>query len=112
MKLLFCKKCSDTFNLRKKHKECECGAIGGRYLDDKNAVYYGDKASAFAIDNYSFQARVMGRVLRREHNNMYDQIHGNGMIQCWLIRYRNSPNPESISRIDKKAYNVWIKDCE
>ena len=51
MKLLLCKKCNHLFSLGLKHRECECGAIGGRYLDKSDAVYYGKQGVRLGINN-------------------------------------------------------------
>jgi hypothetical protein len=54
MKLLYCPKCHDLFNLRLGNtKSCACGMASGRYLDDGlNAEYSGGIPVGF--DNFSF----------------------------------------------------------
>ena len=53
MKLLYCKKCNSLFNLERKHRECECGACGGKYTGLRNAIYYGPESTTerIGIDN-------------------------------------------------------------
>lgn len=70
MKLLYCKKCHDVFNLQIDTKRCECGAVEGRYIDGQNADYSGD-AIPFAIDNHSFMART-GIDGRPSVNSIYE----------------------------------------
>ena len=53
MKLLYCRKCGDMFNLSLSRKSCSCGEVSGKYTDDVNAVYKGD-AIPFCFGNYSF----------------------------------------------------------
>ena len=43
MKLLFCTKCTDIFNLVEgREKSCSCGFTKGKYIDKLNAEYEGD----------------------------------------------------------------------
>ena len=43
MKLLLCLNCSDVVSLQREHRECKCGKVGGKYLQDGlNAVHYGN----------------------------------------------------------------------
>ena len=53
MKLIYCRKCGDMFNLSLSRKSCSCGEVSGKYTDDVNAVYKGD-AIPFCHGNYSF----------------------------------------------------------
>lgn len=58
MKLLYCRKCGEIFNLKKTPRACTCGECGGQYLPDGlNAEYYGP-AVIFGIDNNSFARAV------------------------------------------------------
>ena len=54
MKLLYCRKCGDMFNLSLSRKSCSCGEVSGKYTDDVNAVYSGLNAIPFCFGNYSF----------------------------------------------------------
>jgi hypothetical protein len=51
MKLLFCNKCHDVFRLDRDARKCHCGAVGGKYVNDLNAEYYGmgERFTAFVI---------------------------------------------------------------
>lgn len=42
MKLIFCKKCQDVVRLREVERICSCGASSGYYVDEVNAVIFGD----------------------------------------------------------------------
>lgn len=43
MKLLFCKDCSDVFSINsKQEKFCDCGKVGGKYTNNRDAYYIGD----------------------------------------------------------------------
>lgn len=59
MKLIFCKHCEDIYRLFKseEYQFCKCGKSGGKYIDDKNAVYF-EKEENMSIplgfNNYSF----------------------------------------------------------
>lgn len=66
MKLLYCKKCKDIFNLVvDKTKSCGCGETKGVYLEDGlNAIYSGD-AVPLGFSNTSFMPAV-------KHPPMYE----------------------------------------
>ena len=62
MKLLYCEKCHDVFNLTGRVKACFCGETGGRYLDNLNAEYWGPcKPLGFA--NKSFVEALLNQPL-------------------------------------------------
>ncbi len=42
MKLIYCEKCGDIFNLRKKTKSCSCGETSGKYINNIIAEIHGD----------------------------------------------------------------------
>jgi len=42
MKLLYCLNCSNIVCLQGVTKQCECGRVGGSYVDFVNAEYWGD----------------------------------------------------------------------
>lgn len=55
MKLLFCEKCTDIIRLIKNETTfCKCGSVGGKYIDNLNAVYFGEMGVPIGFDNYSF----------------------------------------------------------
>lgn len=53
MKLLLCKKCQDVIRLMDYSRSCECGESNGRYLNNIDAIYFGDNAVPIGIDNIS-----------------------------------------------------------
>lgn len=54
MKLLLCRRCSDVFKLQlRAWRFCECGAVGGRYLDEAQAEYGGRAAVPLGIADSS-----------------------------------------------------------
>lgn len=99
MKLLFCKKCNGVFNLQTEEKQCPCGETSGKYIDESKAEYSGESAVPFAIDNYSFTARIAADKFKA-HNDVYDQMHGKGKIQCWLLTEGNL-NADLITKVEK-----------
>jgi len=64
MKLLFCLKCNDIFNLSHVGKTCQCGQSGGRYLDNINAEYWGDQVVPLGFENNSLKEAII-----RQTNN-------------------------------------------
>lgn len=58
MKLLFCSICHDVFRLDHDARECHCGLVGGKYVDDLNAEYYGKDAIPLGFANETFAEAV------------------------------------------------------
>lgn len=50
MKLLLCDECSDVIKLTTHWRTCECGNVGGQYVDDLRAVVNG-KGISLAFDS-------------------------------------------------------------
>jgi hypothetical protein len=53
MKLIFCPNCEDIIKCQESGRTCQCGASGGRYTDNLNAIYWG-KAVPLGLANSSF----------------------------------------------------------
>lgn len=53
MKLVLCKKCQDVVRLTSEMRQCKCRASGGCYIDDIQAVYWGEEAVPLGFDNPS-----------------------------------------------------------
>jgi len=51
MKLVLCKRCQDVVRLVSEARQCKCRACGGAYLDDIQAVYWGNDAVPLGFDN-------------------------------------------------------------
>jgi hypothetical protein len=51
MKLVLCKKCQDVVRLTSEMRQCKCKLSGGCYLDDIQAVYWGNDAAPLGFDN-------------------------------------------------------------
>ena len=52
MKLLFCKECQDIIRLiPDKIRECKCGKVGGKYINELNAVYFGKEGVPIGFKN-------------------------------------------------------------
>jgi hypothetical protein len=60
MKLILCRKCHDLVAMRRTPRRCECGAAGGQYVDDVNAVYHGE-AVPLGIANSSLATAVQNQ---------------------------------------------------
>lgn len=58
MKLLYCLKCKDIFNLDNHYKSCTCGGTKGFYISQENIVYSGKNAVCLGLDNYSFEEGI------------------------------------------------------
>lgn len=103
MKLLYCYRCADVFNLKSEYdKTCSCGMSGGKYKNDNEAEYWGE-CIPFAIDNYSFHARIRGEESTKD---IYDAMHGKDKVHCWILK-EGSPNFETIKKVDGKPRIVY-----
>lgn len=60
MKLIFCSKCFDVFNLTLKEKKCSCGDSGGNYIDKANVKVFG-RCSVIGFSNNSLTNAVFNR---------------------------------------------------
>lgn len=59
MKLLLCKECQDVVRLIKDQKRvCKCGKVGGKYIDELNAIYFGEMAVPIGFSNRSLVTAV------------------------------------------------------
>ena len=54
MKLLYCSRCGDVFNLKLQEKTCSCGETSGSYTGGLNAVFKGKYAKPLGFANNSF----------------------------------------------------------
>lgn len=107
MKLLFCRECCDAFVLLvKKDRSCQCGKTRGMYTDGLNAVCTGRKALRFAIDNNSFISRMNKN---KDTRGIYDQMHGKGRVQCWIMEDKDSANYLTYKKLSKANYEKAIK---
>jgi len=59
MKMLYCPDCNDIFNLSRNTKSCTCNKVGGRYLDDVIAEYWGHNAIPLGFTNNSFKEALI-----------------------------------------------------
>lgn len=57
MKLIFCKRCQDVVKGDLVARECKCGLSGIKYLDDLNAIYWG-QAIPLGFDNNSLLVAI------------------------------------------------------
>jgi hypothetical protein len=64
MKLLFCKNCHDIFNLNFKLKSCTCRRTKGKYIDNINAIYFGEQSIPLGFNNFSFAEALRSQPLR------------------------------------------------
>ena len=51
MKLLLCRECQDVIRLIDIKRICKCGKVGGKYIDDVNAIYFGEMAAPIGFAN-------------------------------------------------------------
>lgn len=54
MKLLFCGKCKDVFNMSLDLKICSCGDTGGKYITKERIAIFGKSATVLGFKNNSF----------------------------------------------------------
>jgi len=55
MKLLYCMKCGDVFNLTKEVKTCSCGESSGMYQEDGYHAQYSGWCVPLGFSNPSFR---------------------------------------------------------
>lgn len=74
MKLVYCMKCGDVFNLTYKYKECDCKDSGGFYSDRENAIYSGKYAVCLGLDNYSLAEGIENVPLDGKGVDLYSYV--------------------------------------
>ena len=78
MKLLYCPHCQDIVRLKKMPKICDCGKVGGRYLEDGIVFeYYGQDAIPLFIANSSIVTAI---------NRRSDSAPGSRFTACVIPR--------------------------
>ena len=83
MKLLYCFDCNDIFNLRRVKRECTCGKVKGRCIDNTYAITNG-QGLCLAIANPDLMTCL--RYIR-ENRVM--------PIRCWSRPHEGKDNPHT-----------------
>jgi len=91
MKLLFCHRCNDLFNLRNEEKTCKCGLCKGRYTDALYAITNGE-GLCLAIANPDI-SNALTRTM------MENRITA---VKCWARPHEGKENPHSIVEKEEK----------
>ena len=100
MKLVLCPKCWDVFKLAYKMRQCECGSVKGRYIDNTFAEVT-PSAVSIGIGNGALEQAIYDmQALQRATNDMADRrtYHepGNGLIKYAWVRPNAGPgNPHT-----------------
>jgi hypothetical protein len=88
MKLLYCHKCGDVFQLRLHvERSCECGEVTGRYIDRTNAVTNG-KGASLAIGNGSLHDALTLVANMSSERAFYP-------VMCWARPNEGPANPHT-----------------
>lgn len=105
MKLLYCDRCGDVFNLTLKLKACGCGHVKGMYVSYKEAVVNG-QGICLAIGNGSL-ARAVREVYTTAPNatpdprsSEADLWHHRFSIMCWARHHDGPSNPHTTIKED------------
>jgi hypothetical protein len=73
MKLIACQKCKDLISLVNEHtRQCFCGEIAGKYLDDNITAVVSSNAIVVGIDNYGFNLAKELSIKGRSSANRID----------------------------------------
>lgn len=114
MKILYCIKCDSIVRLTTKHRQCECGGVWGKYVDELNAIYYWNPFIMW-LDNNSFWVRLRKDI---QENFLYNLTHklelDNTDIKCFTF-WKSSfcswwKCNSSLSKLTKKDYDNLQKD--
>lgn len=94
MKLALCEKCWDVFKLAKEMRQCKCGEVKGRYIDNMYAEV-SENAVSIAIGNGSLENAI--RDARNFKGNREDYYKdGNGRIShAWVRPNSGEGNPHT-----------------
>lgn len=101
MKLLICPACWDVFKLARELRQCECGAVKGRYDDNGATAVNNGKGVSIAMGNGSLQQSMAqaGYLQLSSKNGAHRSEYcepGNGKIEYAWVRPNDGPgNPHS-----------------
>jgi len=99
MKLLLCIKCSDVIALKQgKTRHCSCRKSGGRYIDNLNAEYWGEKAYLLGFANGSFVDAIRKQI---KEGDLTETMEGIYAGQAKGRDFNAFIIPESASSIKK-----------
>jgi len=106
MKVLYCKKCKSLVRLTRRKRECECGRVWGRYLDNRYAEHSeNENTISMAIANESFKAaikRMRWWEKNRPKSNRED-YKAISSIVAWVRPNSGQGNPHSNKRKSRRA---------
>lgn len=83
MKMLHCKNCFDHISLRVgSMRKCECGAIAGKYLNDRLNAVVTSNAIVYGIDsNVGFRDSLhYAEIWQKEHPNIRRDFYFTGWV--------------------------------
>lgn len=104
MKLMFCPDCWDIFKLTTKEaRECSCGKVKGKYLDNVRAVSNGE-GFCLAIGNGSLQMAIQSMLWRKTNFPDADRhiYIEEAPAMCWVRPHEGPGNPHML--VDKKYF--------
>lgn len=105
MKLLFCSNCGDVFSLRTQHtRQCECGEVLGRYIDDLNVEVMGGPI-VLGFNNQSFLDAIRMQLARGDSLETMDYPGGKVTKGRSFEAFIIPESAESVKHIDKVGGN-------
>jgi hypothetical protein len=104
MKLLFCEKCWDVFKLDDDLRQCKCGLVKGKYINDVDAVVNGAGYS-IAIGNGSLLSALNMLAFIEKEFDAVDHDRDVFIDKCsitfsWVRPHEGPGNPHT--KIDKE----------
>ena len=99
MKLLYCDRCGDLFNLNYRVKSCYCGHVKGHYINNEEAEVNGNGFS-IAIGNGSLMGALVESTQTKEdfrRGKNIDQLYERqpNSILCWARPHEGPANPHT-----------------
>lgn len=124
MKLVYCQKCGDIFNLcTDREKSCSCGTVSGKYTDNSHAEVSGEHI-ALAIGNGSFTRAAASVLVKRDTVSdwRYDERRGRvvalyeqmrelvpGIMLAWARPATGATNAHTSSRsYDDSSWHTLV----
>jgi hypothetical protein len=97
---LYCINCLDIVKLSSKTSTCKCNQIGGRYLGNRFAVYYGKYAIPLGIENSSFTKAVKLYLISKGEAGLVSKIF---TIDNKTLYFKKVTKKEYYDTSNKKA---------
>lgn len=107
MKLILCPSCSDVVALRVgKIRQCECGSVGGRYLDSLHAEVWGADGFVLGFANGSLVKALRAQMRDGDLTELMDGIYEGEVKGRKFDAFIIPDSSTTVTRVEPSAARV------